>query len=83
MAPHAMALAMLAMACAEWSLGYSLEIAGDDLSTKIFWGMIQYIGIVSIPLLWVTFAYSYSIQGTRLTRRNVALLCIVIIQSCS
>ena len=76
-APHAMALALLALACAEWSLGYSLEIAGADLSTKIFWGKIQYIGIVSIPLLWVIFAYSYSIQGTRLTRRNVALLSIV------
>ena len=76
-APHAMALAMLAVACAEWSLGYALEIAGADLPTKLFWGKSQYIGIVSIPLLWVIFAYSYSIQGTRLTRRNVTLLCIV------
>lgn len=70
-------LALLALACAEWSLGYALEIAGDDLSTKIFWGKSQYIGIVLVPLLWVIFAYSYSTNGTRMTRRNVILLSIV------
>ena len=72
-----MALVMLALASAIWSLGYALEIAGADLPTKIFWGKSQYIGIVTVPLLWVIFAYSYSIQGTWMTRRNVSLLSIV------
>ena len=72
-----MALALLALACAEWSLGYALEIAGGDMSTKIFWGKSQYIGIVSVPLLWIIFAYSHSTQGTRMTPRNVSLLSIV------
>ena len=71
------ALALLALACAAWSLGYALEIAGADLSTKIFWGKSQYLGIVMVPLLWVIFAYSYSTNGTRMTRRNVSLLSIV------
>jgi PAS domain S-box-containing protein len=71
------ALALLAFACAEWSLGYALEIAGADLPTKIFWGKSQYIGIVMVPLLWVIFAYSYSTKGTRMTRRTVSLLSIV------
>ena len=73
----AMALALLALACAEWSLGYALEIGGVDLPTKIFWGKSQYIGIVSVPLLWVIFAYFYSTQGTQMTRRIVTLLSIV------
>jgi PAS domain S-box-containing protein len=73
----AMALALLALACAEWSLGYALEIAGADLPTKIFWGKSQYIGIATVPLLWVIFAYSYSTKGIRMTRRNVSLLSIV------
>ena len=68
---------LLALACAEWSLGYALEIAGANLPTKVFWGKSQYIGIVTIPLLWVIFAYSHSTHGTRMTRRNVALLSIV------
>ena len=73
----AVALALLALACAEWSLGYALEIAGADLPTKIFWCKSQYIGIASVPLLWVIFAYSYSTKGIRITRRNVGLLSIV------
>ncbi len=76
-ASGAMALALLALACAEWSLGYALEIAGADLPTKIFWGKSQYIGIATVPLLWVIFAYSYSTKGIRITRRNVILLSIV------
>jgi PAS domain S-box-containing protein len=71
------ALALLALACAEWSFGYALEIAGVDPATKIFWGKSQYLGIVSVPLLWIIFAYSYSTQGTKMTRRTVSLLSIV------
>src|SRR5688500_12135971 len=71
------ALALLAFACAEWSLGYALEIAAMDLPSKIFWGKSQYIGIVAVPLLWVIFAYLSSTKGTRMTPRTVSLLCIV------
>jgi len=76
-ASGAMALVLLAIAIAEWSLGYALEIAGADLPTKIFWGKSQYIGIVTVPLLWIIFAYSYSTKGTRMTPRAVSLLSIV------
>ena len=76
-ASGAMALALLAFACAEWSLGYALEIAGADLPTKIFWGKSQYIGIVTVPLSWIIFAYSYSTKGTRMTPRTVSLLSLV------
>jgi PAS domain S-box-containing protein len=76
-ASGAMALALLALACAEWSLGYALEIAGADLPTKIFWGKSQYVGITTIPLLWIIFAYSYATKGIRMTRRTVSLLSIM------
>ncbi|MGD8404999.1 MAG: histidine kinase N-terminal 7TM domain-containing protein [Anaerolineales bacterium] len=72
-----MALVALALASAIWSFGYALEIAGTDLSTKIFWGKIQYIGIGTIPLSWIIFAYSHSAPGKRVSRRTVALLSIV------
>jgi len=76
-ASGAMALVGLALAAAEWSLGYALEIAGADLPTKIFWGKSQYLGICTIPLAWVIFAYLYLTPGIRITRRNVVLLSIV------
>jgi PAS domain S-box-containing protein len=71
------ALAFLALACAEWSLGYALEIAVADPPGKVFWGQSQYLGIVAVPLLWVIFAYTYSTKGTRMTRRTVSLLSII------
>lgn len=71
------ALALLALACAEWSISYALEIAGVDLSTKIFWGKIQYIGIAAVPLLWVLFAYSYATSSSSIPRHQVGLLSIV------
>ena len=76
-ASGAIALALLAFACAEWSVGYALEIAGADLPTKIFWGKSQYIGIGTIPLLWVIFAYSHANPGARIPHRNIILLSIL------
>jgi len=73
-ASGAVALVMLALACAVWSLGYALEIAGADLPTKIFWGESQYIGIVTVPLAWIIFAYSHSIPGKPIPRSTVFLL---------
>jgi len=76
-ASGAMALVMLALACAAWSLGYALEIAGADLPTKILWGKSQYVGIITVPLAWFIFAYSHSNQGNWLTRRHVAWLFVI------
>ena len=73
----AMVLIVLALAVADWSLGYAMEIAGTDLPTKIFWGKFQYLGICLVPLAWVVFAYSHSAPGNRMSRRNMALLSIV------
>lgn len=76
-ASGAVPLVLLGLASAVWSLGYALEIAGGDLPTKIVWGKIQYLGIVTIPLLWVIFTYSYASKGILLTRRLLILLSIV------
>ena len=76
-ASGAIALVFLAVAIAVWSFGYALEIAGADLPTKLFWGKIQYFGIVAVPLFWIIFAYSYSTKGTRMTPLAVSLLSIV------
>ena len=67
--PSAISLALLALLIAEWSFGYALEIAGADLSTKYFWGKIQYIGIATVPLFWLFFAYNHANPGRRLEHR--------------
>lgn len=76
-ASGAKALIMLALATAVWSLGYALEIAGTDLPTKIFWGKSEYLGIGTIPLAWILFAYYHSTSGKRIPLGTMVGLAIV------
>src|SRR5512140_3857396 len=73
----ATALALLSLAALIWTLGYGLEIAGADLATKVFWGKLQYFGIVTVPLLWLVFAWQYTSHDKWLTRRNLVLAAVV------
>jgi PAS domain S-box-containing protein len=46
-----------------WSVGYAVEILAVDVPTKILWAKVQYIGIVTIPFVWLDFALRYSGRG--------------------
>jgi PAS domain S-box-containing protein len=76
-APGATALALLMLAVAWYSLGYSLEFASTDLSTKIFWAKVQSLGILTVSTAWLVFALQYTGREKWLTRRNLILLMIV------
>jgi PAS domain S-box-containing protein len=73
----AIALMCVAIATTIWALGYGLEIAGTDLSTKLFWAKVQYIGIATVPLCWLLFAVVYTGHERWLTPRNIFLICII------
>lgn len=73
----AIPLALMALAVAEWSLGYALEIAGANLQTKLFFGKSEYLGIAFAPLVWLIFAINHSNRGQNLTRKVITLLTIV------
>ena len=70
----AQALAVLMAGVCIWAAGYALELSGANLSTKIFWAKVEYIGIASVPVAWLAFALQYTGREGRLTGRNVALL---------
>lgn len=76
--PAALAItfALLMLALTEWSLGYMVELASAELATKVLWAKIEYLGIVSVPSLWLIFVLQYTGQPERLTRRNLILLTI-------
>ncbi|MCD6567586.1 MAG: PAS domain S-box protein [Dehalococcoidia bacterium] len=59
-----------------WSSGYVLEILGTDLADKIFWINIQYISIVTVPVMLLVFALQYT-GGSWLTVRKLILLLIL------
>ena len=67
---------LLLLAAAVWMLGYGLELASVELTTKIFWNKIQYLGIAPIPGLWLIFTLQYSGREKWLRRRTVSLLAI-------
>ncbi len=67
-------LALLMAGVCIWAGGYALELSGADLSTKIFWAKVEYIGIASMPVAWLAFALQYTGRERRLTGRNLALL---------
>jgi PAS domain S-box-containing protein len=72
--PGAVPFVWLALAVAEWTLTYALELNGGDISTKVFWARLQYLGIAGMPLAWLAFTLRYTGKGAWLTRGWLALL---------
>jgi PAS domain S-box-containing protein len=74
--PGATVSALLMLAAAEWSLGYALELGIADLSTRLFWAKVQYLGMVMVPVAWLVLVLQYTGRERWLTRRNLILLAI-------
>ncbi len=68
---------LLALALAIWSVGYAIELVVLDLSAKIFWIKIQYLGIVTTPVAWFLFATQYSGRQAWRERRFILSLFII------
>ncbi|MGD8794039.1 MAG: histidine kinase N-terminal 7TM domain-containing protein [Anaerolineae bacterium] len=75
--PGAIPFAALMVGIMVWNLSYAFELGTPDLQRKIFWSKVQYIGIVSVPLLWLLFVLRYTRRDRWLTATNVALLSII------
>ncbi|HNT75551.1 MAG TPA: histidine kinase N-terminal 7TM domain-containing protein [Anaerolineae bacterium] len=70
-------MAALMLTLAWWAAMQGLEVAVADVPGKIFWTQMQYLGIVTAPLLWLVLALQFTQLDTHwLTRRNIALLLI-------
>ncbi len=60
-----------------WSLAQALEIASVEVTGKIFWSKIQYVGIVIVPTAWLMLALEYTGLGAEWLRpRNKWLFLI-------
>jgi len=60
-----------------WSLGYALELWATNLTVMLFWVKIGYLGVISVPVLWLVFALQYAGSEKRLTPRNLVILFII------
>ena len=81
----ALPLLGLAMAVSEWALAYAMELASRDLPMQIFWGKVQYFGIVSVSVLFFLFAATY-VQSQKILKSKwlwliwaFPLICIVLV----
>ena len=75
--PWVFSFALLMLAIAEWSLGYTFELAANSLDAKLLWAKVEYLGIVSVPLLWALFAWQYVERHQWLTPKRFALLSVI------
>ncbi len=68
--------AVVILSSAEWLLTYAVELASTELSAKIFWNKVQYLGIVSVAVTWFAFAAYYTGREKWLKPRTIVLLTI-------
>ena len=68
---------LLMLAVAEWALGYALELVSVNLATQVLWAKIQYLGIVTVPVLWLIFSLEYSHREKLVKWRFLRLLFII------
>jgi signal transduction histidine kinase/ActR/RegA family two-component response regulator len=73
-APGALAFSLFLSAIAYWSLIYAGELLVPSLAAKYLFSMLEYPGIVVIPVAWLHFAWAYTGQPPLRPRVRRALL---------
>lgn len=72
----ALTLGLLLLAMAAWSAGYAAELLAPTLGGKVLAAKAQYVGIASLPPLWLAFALRYTGYGAWFTNRRRAFLAL-------
>ena len=67
----------LVIAVAWWCVAGALHAIAGTLATKLLWAKLQYVGIASVPPLWLIFTAAYAGRGWALEVRRTAPLWIV------
>ncbi|WP_192918457.1 histidine kinase N-terminal 7TM domain-containing protein [Salinigranum salinum] len=75
--PGATSLAALLVGQCWWSVFFIFEIQATTLAGKVLWSNVQWVGVVVIPVAWLSFALSYTGQDRYLTRRSIAALSVI------
>jgi len=69
--------ALFVLAACAWALSYTLEILGADLTTKLFWAKVSYLGVVALPVAWLAFTLQYTGREKNLSPRLIGLVSII------
>jgi PAS domain S-box-containing protein len=72
--PGAIPLLGMGFAVSEWALAYAMEMASRNITMQIFWGKVQYFGIVSVSVAFLLFALTYAQDQKKLKSKWIWLL---------
>ncbi len=72
--PEARTFALLSAGLAWWALAYALNISSTDLNTQYFFNRIKYLGVLSVPPLWILLALQYTRSRATFSRRFLLLI---------
>jgi diguanylate cyclase (GGDEF)-like protein/PAS domain S-box-containing protein len=75
-APGSRALSLLLLSMAVWSGCYATRWLEISIEAKIFWFRMMFLGVASIPTLFLVFALGFTRNESWLTHRNLILLSI-------
>jgi signal transduction histidine kinase len=67
--PGAVSFSLVLAAIAEWNASYALQISSASFEAKVVFSNLLYIGVVSVPGLWLLFALQYTGRMKRLSAR--------------
>ncbi len=59
-------------AIALWAISYGIELSCTSLDAMLFWVNVEYLGIASLPALWMVFVLTYIGKRNRVTRQLLA-----------
>jgi PAS domain S-box-containing protein len=74
--PGSTSLAALALGAGWWSLAYALELHSPTLSGTLLFGRLSYLGIVVVPVAWLSFALAYTGRDDAFGRVWLAVLAV-------
>lgn len=69
-------LAVLLASVAWWGFAYAIELSVSELTVRLRWGDLKYVGICVLPPAWLVFVLQYTGRANRVTRRLLALLAL-------
>lgn len=61
-APGGITASVMFFALSVWTLAYAMITISNEMPAKIFWLRVENIGILSVPILWFTFAIEYTLK---------------------
>jgi PAS domain S-box-containing protein len=67
----------LMMAASIWAFCTALELSSADMQTQMLAILIEYPAMALIPVAWLLFALEYTGREDWITKKTIALLCIV------